>query len=105
MIFIKPIQDTNHRTANQSQSSGFLVFSKNWADSLLDFSELIPSWSDQAAIKQIPAYTVPYLVYSDSYTTEDSSEISESLLARGVFTGGGKKPESDFSYCSQESQR
>ena len=73
MIFIKPIQDTNHCTAKTSQSSGFLVFSQYWADSLLDFSELIPSWSYQAAIKQIPADTVPYLVNTNSYTTKDST--------------------------------
>lgn len=73
MVGIQPIQDTNHRTANQCKSSGFLVFSQYWADSLLDFSELIPSWSYQAAIKQIPAYTVPYLVNTNSYTTKDST--------------------------------
>ena len=71
MIFIKPIQDPNHRTAKTSQSSGFLVFSKNWADSLLDFSELIPSWSYQTAVKQITADRVSYLVYSDGHRAED----------------------------------
>ena len=71
MILVQPIQYPNHRMAKTSQSSGFLVFSKNWADSLLDFSELIPSWSYQAAIEEITADTVPYLVNSDSHRAED----------------------------------
>lgn len=96
MVGIQPIQDTNHRTANQSQSSGFLVFPKNWTYSLLDFTKLIPSWSDQAAIEEITAHWVPYLVYSDGHRAEDPSEVSESLLACRVPTRN-KKPESDFS--------
>ena len=96
MVLVDPIQDTNHCTANQSQSSGFLVFAQYWANCLLHLSELIPSWSYETAIEQIPAYTVPYLVYSDSYTTEDPSEVSESLLA-GRITRRKEKPESDFS--------
>ena len=71
MIFIKPIQDTNHRTANQCKSSGFLIFPQYWTYSLLHFPKLIPSWSDQTAIEEISAYWVPYLVNSDSYTTKD----------------------------------
>ena len=96
MIFIKPIQDTNHCTTNQSQSSGFLVLSKHGTYRLLYLSELVSSSSYQAAIKQIPAHTVPYLVNSDSYTTKDPSEVSESLLARRI-TRRKEKPESDFS--------
>lgn len=71
MIPVNPIQNTNHRTAKTSQSSGFLILSKNWADSLLDFPELVSSSSYKATIKQIPADTVPYLVNTNSYTTED----------------------------------
>ena len=71
MVGIQPIQDTNHRTANQSQSSGFLVFTQDRADRLLYLSELVSARSDQTAIKQIPAYTVPYLVYTNRYRAED----------------------------------
>lgn len=71
MIFIKPIQDTNHCTAKTSQSSGFLVFPQDWAYRLLDFPELIPSWSYQTAIEEIAADRVPYLVYPYSYRAED----------------------------------
>ena len=71
MVPVNPIQDTNHRTAKTSQSSGFLVFPKNWADSLLHFSELISVCGYQTAIEEITAYWVPYLVYSDSYWAED----------------------------------
>ena len=56
---------------NKSQSSGFLVFTQDRADSLLNFPKLIPGWSYQTAIEEITAHWVPYLVYSDSYTTED----------------------------------
>ena len=97
MVLVDPIQDPNHRTSKTSQSSGFLVFPKNWADSLLHFSELISVCGYQTAIEEITADTVPYLVYPYSHRAEDPSEVSESLLARRVFTGGGKKPESDFS--------
>lgn len=96
MVGIQPIQDTNHRTSKTSQSSGFLVFPQYWADSLLDFSELISARSYQAAIEEITADTVPYLINSDSYRAEDPSEVSESLLARRI-TRRNKKPESDFS--------
>lgn len=71
MIFIKPIQYPNHRTAKTSQCSGFLVFAQDRADRLLDFTKLISARSYQTAIEEIPAYTVPYLVYSDSYRAED----------------------------------
>ena len=71
MIPVNPIQNTNHRTAKTSQSSGFLILSKNWADSLLDFPELVSSSSYKATIKQIPAHTVPYLVYPYSHRAED----------------------------------
>ena len=71
MIPVNPIQNTNHRTAKTSQSSGFLILSKNWADSLLDFPELVSSSSYQTAIKQIPAHWVPYLVNSDGHRAED----------------------------------
>ena len=73
MVLVDPIQDTNHRTANQCKSSGFLILSKNWADSLLDFPELVSARSDQAAVEEITAYWVPYLVYPYSYTTKDST--------------------------------
>lgn len=96
MVLVDPIQDTNHCTANQCKSSGFSVFTQDRADRLLYLSELVSARSDQTAIKQIPAYTVPYLVYSDSYTTEDPSEVSEPLLA-GRISGRKEKPESDFS--------
>lgn len=99
MIPVNPIQDTNHRTANQSQSSGFLIFSKNGTYRLLYFTKFISARSYETAIEEITADRVSYLVNTNSYTTEDPSEVSESLLARRVFTGGGKKPESDFSYC------
>ena len=71
MVLVDPIQDTNHCTANQSQSSAFLVFTQDRADSLLHLSKLISAQSYQAAVKQIPAHWVPYLVYSDSYRAED----------------------------------
>lgn len=71
MIFVQPIQYPNHRTAKTSQSSGFLVFSKNWADSLLDFSKLISARSYQAAIEEITADRVSYLVNTNSYRAED----------------------------------
>lgn len=97
MVLIDPIQDTNHCTANQCKSSAFLVFTQYWANGLLDFPKLISARSNQTAIKQIPAYWVPYLIYPYSHRAEDPSEVSESLFARRVFTGGGKKPDSDFS--------
>lgn len=100
MILVQPIQYPNHRTAKTSQSSGFLVFPKNWTYSLLYLSELVSSSSYKAAIEEITADTVPYLVYSDSYRAEDPSEVSEPLLARWVPTRK-EKPESDFSYCSK----
>lgn len=105
MVLVDPIQDTNHCTAKTSQSSAFLVFTQYWANGLLDFPKLISARSYETAIEEITAYWVPYLVYSDSHTTKDPSEVSESLLARRVFTGGDKNPESDFSHCSQEPQR
>ena len=71
MVLVDPIQDTNHRAAKTSQSSGSLVFSKNWADSLLNFTELIPSWSDQTAIEEITADRVSYLINPYSYRAED----------------------------------
>ena len=71
MIFIKPIQDTNHCAANQCQSSGFLVFTQDRADRLLHLSELISARSYETAIEEITADTVPYLVNSDSYRAED----------------------------------
>ena len=71
MVLVDPIQDTNHRTANQCKSSGFLILSKNGRNSLLYFAKFISARSYQAAIEEITADTVPYLVYSDSYTTED----------------------------------
>ena len=71
MVLVDPIQDTNHRTAKTSQSSGFLVFAQHWADSLLDFTKLISARSYETAIEEITAYWVPYLVYSDSYRAED----------------------------------
>ena len=96
MILIDPIQDTNHCAANQCKSSGFLVFTQDRADSLLDFPELISARSNQTAIEEITADRVSYLVNSDSYRAEDPSEVSESLLARRI-TRRNKKPESDFS--------
>lgn len=51
MVLVDPIQDTNHRTAKTSQSSGFLVFTQYWADSLLDFPELISVCGYQTAIE------------------------------------------------------
>ena len=51
MIFIDPIQDTNHCTTNQCKSSGFLVFTQDRADRLLYLSELVSARSYQAAIK------------------------------------------------------
>ena len=71
MVLVDPIQDTNHCTAKTSQSSGFLVFTQDRADRFLHFTKLVSSWSDQTAIKQIPAYTVPYLVYTNRYRAED----------------------------------
>lgn len=71
MVLVDPIQDTNHRTANQSQSSGFLVFAQHWANCLLYLSELVSSSSYKAAIEEITADTVPYLVYPYSYRAED----------------------------------
>ena len=71
MILVQRIQDPNHRTANQCKSSGFLVFSKHRTYGLLHLSKLISSWSDQAAIEEITADTIPYLVNSDSYRAED----------------------------------
>ena len=71
MVLVDPIQDTNHRTANQSQSSGFLVFPKHGTYRLLHLSELVSRRSYQTAIEQIPAYTVPYLVYTNRYRAED----------------------------------
>ena len=71
MVLVDPIQDTNHCTAKTSQSSAFLVFTQYWANGLLDFPKLIPSRSYQTAIEEITADTIPYLVNSDSYTTED----------------------------------
>ena len=71
MLPVNPIQDTNHRTSKTSQSSGFLVFSKHRTYGLLHLSELISARSYQAAIEEITADTIPYLVNSDSYTTKD----------------------------------
>ena len=71
MVLVDPIQDTNHRTAKTSQSSGFLVFAQYWTYRLLHLSELVSARSYQAAIEEITADTVPYLVYSDSYRAED----------------------------------
>ena len=51
MVLVNPIQDTNHRTANQSQSSGFLVFSKYRTYGLLDFPKLVSVCGYQAAIE------------------------------------------------------
>ena len=71
MVLVDPIQDTNHRTAKTSQSSGFLVFAQHWANCLLYLSKLVSSSSYKAAIEEITADTVPYLVYPNSYTTKD----------------------------------
>lgn len=71
MIPVNPIQNTNHRTAKTSQSSGFLILSKNWADSLLYLSELVSSSSYKAAIEEITADRVSYLINPYSYRAED----------------------------------
>ena len=71
MVLVDPIQDTNHCTANQCKSSGFLVFTQDRADRLLYLSELVSARSDQTAIEEITADTIPYLIYSDSHTTKD----------------------------------
>ena len=71
MILVQPIQDTNHCTANQCKSSDFLVFTQDRADRLLDFPELVSARSYQAAIEEITADTVPYLINSDSHRAED----------------------------------
>ena len=51
VVLVDPIQDTNHCTANQCKSSGFLVFTQDRADRLLYLSELIPGRSYQTAVE------------------------------------------------------